>query len=110
VVTDHLMGRLRIVVTPSNTEQPNPELERNMKIMKLSVAVMATSLFLAGSAFAQTTPAQKQKTQEGGSGATPCNLVADPSADPDCARYKQRTQNLTPSPAQAVPATNGQSK
>jgi len=80
-----------------------------MKIMKLSVAVMATGLFLATSAFAQTTPAQKQRTQEGGE-ATPCNLVANPTADPDCAKFKQRTQTLTPSPGQAVQGPNGQPK
>jgi hypothetical protein len=80
-----------------------------MKIANLSAAVMAASLLLAVPAFAQST-ATKQKTQEGGSGATPCNLVADPSADPDCRNYKQRTQNLTPSPVQATQEATGQKK
>jgi len=65
-----------------------------MKLTMLAAVVLvATTL----SAFAQTQPQpQKQKTQEGGGTSTPCNLVADPSADPDCKNYKQRTQNLTP--------------
>lgn len=96
------MSRVQIAITPSNHE-----LEQNMKIMKLSVAVMATGLFLATApAFAQT--AQKQPTQSEGGGATPCNMVANPSADPDCARFKQRTQSLTPSPAQGVQESTGQ--
>jgi hypothetical protein len=81
-----------------------------MKIANLSAAVMAASLLLSVSAFAQSSTATKQKTQEGGSGATPCNLVADPTADPDCKSYKQRTQNLTPSPVQAAQEATGQKK
>jgi hypothetical protein len=81
-----------------------------MKIANLSAAVVAATLFLAVQAFAQSTPATKQKTQEGGGLGTPCNLVADPTADPDCKNYKQRTQNLTPSPVQATQESTGQKK
>ena len=67
-----------------------------MKIPHLSAVSMAAGLIFAGVAFAETPPAQKQRTQEGGASDAPCALPfnANPSADPDC---KQRTQNMTPS-------------
>jgi hypothetical protein len=77
-----------------------------MKIANLSVALMAASLFVAASAFAQS--ATKQKTQEGGSwGGQSCDVVANPAADPECKTYKQKTQNLTPSPVQAAQEATG---
>jgi hypothetical protein len=69
-----------------------------MKMLNLSAAVLTVGLFAVAPAFAQTTPspAMKQKTQEGGNSDTPCNLVANPTADPDCKNFKQRTQSLVP--------------
>jgi hypothetical protein len=72
------------------------QLENPMKIRSLSAALMAAGLLMAAPAFAQSTAAQKQPTQEGGGSATPCNLVANPGADPDCKNFKQRTQSLVP--------------
>jgi hypothetical protein len=72
-----------------------------MNTRYLSAALMAAGLLVAAPAFAQTSPVQKQPTQEGGpSMPEPCGLPynAHPSTDPDC---KQRTQNLTPTPLQA---------
>jgi hypothetical protein len=69
-----------------------------MNTRYLSAALMAAGLLITAPAFAQTTQAQKQPTQEGGSTYPEhCSLPynANPSADPDC---KQRTQNLMPSP------------
>jgi hypothetical protein len=72
------------------------QLENPMKIRSLSAALTAAGLLMAAPAFAQTTAAQKQPTQEGGGSATPCNLVANPGANPDCKNFKQRTQSLVP--------------
>ncbi len=68
-----------------------------MKIATLSWALIAVSLLVAAPAFAQSTPARKQPTQEG---RTPCNLVANPARDPDCYYLKQRTRNSSLSPVQ----------
>jgi hypothetical protein len=84
------------------------EMEHTMTHAKLTMAALAGFL-LAVPAFAQNTPAQKQPTQEGGA-STPCNLVANPTADPDCAKFKQRTQNLTPSSVQGAQESTGQKK
>jgi hypothetical protein len=74
-----------------------------MKTFALSRALVTAGFLLtAASAFAQSTPAQKQPTQEGGGAALPCNLNAAPVNDPDCKNYKQRTQNLSPSPEQGL--------
>jgi hypothetical protein len=73
-----------------------------MQVLNLSAALLSFGLLMTAPVFAQSTPAQKQPTQEGGS-AYPehCSLPynADPAADPDC---KQRTQNLIPSPNQSA--------
>jgi len=75
-----------------------------MKTLNLSVTLTALGLLMAASAFAQTTPVQKQPTQEGG-GSAPINCSApfnaNPMADPNC---KQRTQNATPPAGQAAAA------
>jgi hypothetical protein len=76
-----------------------------MKIQNLAAAVMAAGLLMAAPAFAQTTPAQKQKTQEGGATGVPCNLVANPTADPDCKNFKQRTQSEVPAMGGPTPTT-----
>jgi hypothetical protein len=63
------------------------------KTRNIAAALMAAGLFLAVPAFAQTTPAEKQKTQEGGAsmpGPTGGAFNADPN-------YKQRTQEGGPS-------------
>ena len=74
-----------------------------MTTLTLTRALMTAGFLLtAGSVFAQSTPAKKQPTQEGGATGVPCNLVANPLADPDCKNYKQRTQNLSPSPEQGL--------
>ena len=68
-----------------------------MKMLNLSAALLTVGLFAVAPAFAQTpAPSTKQKTQEGGNSDTPCNLVANPTADPDCKNFKQRTQSLVP--------------
>lgn len=75
-----------------------------MNIKYLPGAFMAVGLLVASPAFAQTPPAQRQPTQEGAPAhPEPCTLAenANPAADPDCPQYKQRTQNLSPSPLQA---------
>ena len=73
--------------------------------VKYLAALMTAGLLVTAPAFAQSTTAQKQPTQEGGSSfePLPCNsiLTANPAADPDC---KQHTQNLTPSSFQFDPA------
>jgi hypothetical protein len=64
-----------------------------MKSRNLSGALMAFGLLLAVPAFAQTSPAQKQPTQEGGGPSMPTPITqpynANPAGDPN---YKQRTQ------------------
>jgi hypothetical protein len=74
-----------------------------MNVLKLSAAMISLGLLMAAPAFAQSTTAQKQHTQEGGGASMPmpCGQPynADPAADPDC---RQRTQNLTPSADQAL--------
>ncbi len=54
-----------------------------MKVLRLSVIAMG-ALLMAAPAFAQTTPAQKQKTQDGNSPTT---------VGPGSAAYKQKTQD-----------------
>jgi hypothetical protein len=82
-----------------------------MNMLNLSSVLLAAGFLMAAPAFAQTTPAQKQPTQEGGSSFAPlpCGLPfnANSSADPNC---KQRTQNLTPTPGQAAVETTGKQK
>jgi len=79
-----------------------------MKILSFSAALLAGSLLVAASAFAQSTPAQtpastpaqKQPTAWGG---LSCNLVADAKADPECAAYlKNKSEEMTPAPVQAT--------
>jgi hypothetical protein len=73
-----------------------------MRVTNFSPALLSVGLLMAAPAFAQTTPAQKQPTQEGAP-AYPVNCSssfnANPAGDPNC---KQRTQNMVPSPAQAA--------
>jgi hypothetical protein len=82
-----------------------------MNTRYLSAALMAAGLLIAAPAFAQTAPAQKQPTQEGGASSldTECYKPFNerPSADPNC---KQRTQNLTPSSTQATFEATGTKK
>jgi hypothetical protein len=81
-----------------------------MNTRYLSAALMAAGLLVAAPAFAQTTSAQKQPTQEGGpSMPMPCGLPynANPGADPDC---KQRTQDLSAAPLHADQDTTGKQK
>jgi hypothetical protein len=70
--------------------------ETHMNIRNLSAALMVAASLVAAPAFAQNGQATKQKTQEGGNSDTPCNLVANPTADPDCRNYKQHTQSMVP--------------
>ena len=80
-----------------------------MKNLTFSVTWLAAGLLVSASAFAQSTPAQKQPTQA--YGGESCNLVADAKADPECAAYlKQKTQNMVPSPLQATQEATGQKK
>jgi hypothetical protein len=72
-----------------------------MQTKNLFVALIAGSMLLAGSAFAQSPAAKKQPTQEGGGNtflACGPQYNANPAGDPNC---KQKTQNLVPSPGQA---------
>jgi hypothetical protein len=55
-----------------------------MKTLRLAVFAMGAGLLMAAPAFAQTTPAQKQKTQDGNSPTT---------VGPGSAAYKQKTQD-----------------
>jgi hypothetical protein len=77
-----------------------------MNLRYLAAAFMTAGLLIAAPAFAQTTPAQKQPTQEGGGDETPCGLPwhANASADPNC---RQQTQSLTPSAAQGSQESTG---
>ena len=78
-----------------------------MNVKYLAATMMTTGLLMAAPAFAQSTTAQKQHTQEGGTSESfECGspLNANPAADPDC---KHRTPNLTASPFQ-VDATGKQ--
>jgi hypothetical protein len=83
------------------------KLENPMKVQNLAAALMTAGLLMAAPAFAQTTPAQKQPTQEGGASGTPCNLVANPASDPDCKNFKQKTQSLTPPVNEVAPKSAG---
>ena len=74
--------------SPTRAEPKSP-----MNVRYAAAALMAAGLLLSAPAFAQTTPAEKQKTQEGTSMPGPGGGAFN--ADPD---YKQRAQNLTPSP------------
>jgi hypothetical protein len=79
------------VTTARNLSQEIP-----MQTEKLFAALIAGSMVLATSAFAQSAPAAKQPTQEGGGStflACGPHYNADPSGDPNC---KQQTQNLVP--------------
>jgi hypothetical protein len=70
--------------------------EISMQTQKLFAALITGSMLLATSAFAQSTPAAKQPTQEGGGStflACGPHDNANPTGDPNC---KQQTQNLVP--------------
>jgi hypothetical protein len=64
-------------------DQPTTQ-EFVMKILSLSVIAMGAGLLMAAPAFAQTTPVQKQQTQDGNSPTT---------VGPGSAAYKQKTQD-----------------
>jgi hypothetical protein len=87
-------------------------MEFPMKTLDFFVTWLVASLLVTASAFAQSTPAQKQPIQEGGAwGGLSCNLVADAKDDPECAAYfKNKSQNLTPTPLQASEKATGQKK
>jgi hypothetical protein len=78
-----------------------------MSVLNFSTALTSVGLLLAAPAFAQTTPAQKQRTQEGAGYLFECGKPynANPANDPNC---KQPTQNLTPSSSQAYGTTRNQ--
>jgi hypothetical protein len=82
------------------------KLETPMNLRYLATAFMAAGLLIAAPAFAQTSSAQKQPTQEGGGDETPCGLPwhANASADPNC---RQQTQSLTPLPVQGSQESTG---
>ncbi len=70
-----------------------------MQVLKFSAALLSIGLLMAAPASAQSAPAQRQPTQEGGSTypeqcSQPYN--ANPAADPDC---NQRTQSVSPTQA-----------
>jgi hypothetical protein len=81
-----------------------------MNIRDLSAALMAAGLLMAVPAFAASPTVQKQPTQEGGGAPIPCNLIANPDADPDCNYLKQRTQNLMPTSVPPNQEAPGQKK
>jgi hypothetical protein len=102
-------GDARFIAVASiiRPQPDNTVLESPMNTRYLSAALMVAGLLVTAPAFAQTAPAQKQPTQEGGSTYPEhCSLAfnANPGADPDC---KQRTQNLVPSPLQAAQESTG---
>jgi hypothetical protein len=55
-----------------------------MKTLRFAPGIMLAGLLIAGPAFAQTSPVQKQKTQDGNSPTT---------VGPGSAAYKQKTQD-----------------
>jgi hypothetical protein len=69
-----------------------------MKLHTLNATLMAAGLLTAAPAFAQSSNAQKQPTQEGGGSGLPCGspFNASPLGDPNYAG-KQRTQEGGPS-------------
>jgi hypothetical protein len=69
--------------------------ELAMKTLRLSVLAMGAGLLLAAPAFAQSTPATKQNTQDGNSPTT---------VGPGSAAYKQKTQDGN-SPTMVGPAS-----
>jgi hypothetical protein len=74
----------------------------------LSVALMAAGLLFTAPAVAQTTQAQKQQTEGGGSTyGEPCSPAenANPSADPDC---RWQLKNLAPSSRRGAQGVSGQ--
>jgi hypothetical protein len=75
-------------------------MEFPMNVLDFGAALMSVGLLMAAPAFAQTTPAQKQRTQEGAGYLFECSKPynANPANDPDC---KRLTQNLAPSSTQA---------
>jgi len=72
-----------------------------MSILKLSAALMTVSLLSTAPALAQSTQADKQKTQEVPSSPSPAGGAFN--ADPN---YKQRTQEVPSSPSPAGGAFN----
>jgi hypothetical protein len=68
-------------------------LKSPMSIRNISAALMAAGLLLAAPAFAETAPAEKQKTQEGAP-SMPGPAGGPANADPN---YKQKAQEGTPS-------------
>jgi len=73
-------------------------------VLNFSAALTAVGLLMAAPVFAQTTPAQKQRTPEGAGYLFECSKPynANPANDPNC---KQPTQSLTPSSSQAAYGT-----
>jgi hypothetical protein len=77
-----------------------------MKILSVSAIALAAGLLAAAPAFAQTTPAEKQKTQDGGSPAMtgPASGASKQKTQdggsptmvgPASKAYKQKTQSLS---------------
>lgn len=76
-----------------------------MNLMNVSAALMSLGLLIAAPAFAQTTQAKKQHTEEGAPAfGIDCSSVynANPAGDPNC---KQHTQDMVPPAGQ--PANSG---
>jgi hypothetical protein len=80
-----------------------------MNVLNFSAALTSVGLPMAAPAFAQTTPAQKQRTQEGAGYLFECSrhYNANPANDPNC---KQPTQDLTPSSSQSAYGTTRKQK
>jgi hypothetical protein len=81
-----------------------------MKIQNLAAALMSIGLLMTAPAFAQSTGADKQRTQEGGGFAPlPCALPynADPADDPDC---RQQLKDSSRAAAQAARQSSGQTR